>query len=72
VIADEFAFGGEGFQILTPANKPWDGLDVSDYLDDDCIVNIALLVKAYVNAALGPDSQLYKSINGIELKRPNK
>jgi hypothetical protein len=71
MIADEFAFRGEGFQILTAVNKSWDGLDVSDYLDAR-IVNIALLVKAYVRAALGPDSQLYKSIKGIEFKRPNK
>jgi hypothetical protein len=39
------------------------------YTNDDSIVNIALLVKAYVRAALGPDSQLYKSIKGIPFKR---
>lgn len=39
------------------------------YLDEDCIVNIALLVKAYVRAAFGPDSQLFKSIKGLEFKR---
>lgn len=39
------------------------------YLNDDCVVNIALLVKAYVRAALGPDSQLFKSIKGLQFKR---
>jgi hypothetical protein len=42
------------------------------YLDDDSIVNIALLVKAYVRAAFGPDSQTYKSVKGIPFKRPKK
>lgn len=42
------------------------------YLSDDCVVNIALLVKAYVRAALGPDSQLFKSIKGLEFKRRGK
>jgi hypothetical protein len=42
------------------------------YTDDDCIVNIALQVKAYVRAAFGADSQLYKSISGLEFKRPRK
>jgi hypothetical protein len=42
------------------------------YLSDDSVVNIALLVKAYVRAAFGPDSQLFKSIKGIEFKRPKK
>ena len=42
------------------------------YLSDDSVVNNALLVKAYVRAALGPASQLFKSIKGIEFKRPKK
>jgi|SRR5882724_319432 len=42
------------------------------YLNDDCVVNIALLVKAYVRAALGPDSQLFRQIKGLEFKRPKK
>lgn len=42
------------------------------YTNDDSIVNIAQLVKAYVQAALGRDSQLFKSIKGIEFKRPKK
>jgi hypothetical protein len=42
------------------------------YLNDDYVVNNALLVKAYVRAALGPDSQLFKSIKGLEFKRSKK
>jgi hypothetical protein len=57
------------FAALSVARGLRDGLL---YLDDDSIVNIALLVKAYVRAALGPDSQLYKSIKGIEFPRQGK
>jgi hypothetical protein len=39
------------------------------YLNEECVVNTALLVKAYTRAALGPDSQLFKSIKGLEFKR---
>ena len=41
------------------------------YTNDDCIVNTALQVKAYVRAAFGPNSQLFKSIKGLEFKRSN-
>jgi len=42
------------------------------YLDDYSIVNTALLVKAYVHAALGPKSQLYKQVKGLEFARQRK
>ncbi|HZE64674.1 MAG TPA: hypothetical protein VE056_12375 [Pyrinomonadaceae bacterium] len=42
------------------------------YLNDDCVVNAALLVKAYFRAAFGPNSQLFKQIKGLEFKRPKK
>ena len=42
------------------------------YLNEDCVVNNALLVKAYVRAALGPDSQLFKSIKGLKFDRQGK
>lgn len=42
------------------------------YLNDDCLVNNALLVKAYVRAALGPDNQLFKEIKGLEFRRSKK
>lgn len=39
------------------------------YLSDDSIVNTAKLVKAYVQAALGTASQLYKKIKGLRFDR---
>lgn len=42
------------------------------YTGADSIVNTALLVKAYVNGALGPSSQLNKQIKGLQFKRPKK
>ncbi|HEV7797672.1 MAG TPA: hypothetical protein VGO73_05935 [Pyrinomonadaceae bacterium] len=42
------------------------------YLSDDSIVNTAKLVKAYVQAALGSQSQLYKKIKGLEFTRQRK
>lgn len=42
------------------------------YLNDDSIVNTALLVKAYVKAALGTQSQLFKKIKGLKFSRSNK
>jgi hypothetical protein len=42
------------------------------YLNEDCVVNIALLVKAYVRAALGPDSQVFKQIKGLEFHRQGR
>lgn len=54
------------FAALSQARGLRDGLL---YLNDDSVVNTALLVKAYVRAALGADSQLYKQIKGLEFKR---
>lgn len=42
------------------------------YTNDDSVVNIAQQVKAYVRAALGPDSQLFKQIKGLDFRRPKK
>lgn len=42
------------------------------YLNEDCVVNIALLVKAYVRAAFGPNSQIFKQIKGLEFTRQGK
>jgi hypothetical protein len=41
------------------------------YLNADCVVNTALLAKAYVSGALGTSSQLYKQIKGLQFKRKN-
>lgn len=46
--------------------------DVVLYTGEDSVVERSKLVKAYVKAALGPDSALNKQIKGIEFKRPNK
>jgi hypothetical protein len=42
------------------------------YLNEGCVVKTALLVKAYVRAAFGPNSQLFKQIKGLEFKRSKK
>ncbi len=42
------------------------------YLDDDSVVNTAKLVKSYVQAALGSDSQLYKKIKGLKFVAAQK
>jgi hypothetical protein len=42
------------------------------YEKDDCVVNTALLVKAYVSAAFGNSSQLYKQIKGLKFDRAQK
>lgn len=57
------------FAPLSAARGIRDGLL---YTNENSLVNTALLVKAYVRAAFGPDSQLYKSIKGLEFKRPRK
>lgn len=42
------------------------------YTDEGSVVNTALLVKAYVRAALGPDTELFKQIKGLQFKKPKK
>lgn len=42
------------------------------YTNDDSVVNIALLVKAYVKAAFGIQSPLFKQIKGLEFRRSSK
>jgi hypothetical protein len=42
------------------------------YLNDDSMVSRAALVKAYVQAAFGRDSQLFKQIKGLDFRRPNR
>jgi len=42
------------------------------YLDDGSVVNTARLVKNYVQAALGSDSQLYKKIKGLKFVAAQK
>jgi len=42
------------------------------YEAEDSVVNTALLVKAYVSAAFGTSSQLYKQIKGLKFTRSPK
>jgi len=42
------------------------------YLDDDSVANTAKLVKNYVQAAMGTDSQLYKKIKGLKFVAAQK
>lgn len=42
------------------------------YTGEDSVVDIAKLVKAYVSAAFGTDSPLYKQIKGLEFRQQNK
>lgn len=42
------------------------------YLNDNCVVNTALLVKAYVSAAFGSQSQLYKAIKPLKFERKRR
>lgn len=46
--------------------------DVVLYTGEDSVVNIALLVKAYVSAAFGRQSPLYKAIKGLTFHRQGK
>lgn len=39
------------------------------YLNDDCVVNVALLAKAYVDSALGRNSSLSKQVRGLKFAR---
>lgn len=39
------------------------------YTDEDSVVNLAALVKAYVRGAMGPGSPLYKQIKGLNFGR---
>ena len=42
------------------------------YLNEDSVSNRALLVKAYVQAAFGRDSQLFQQIKGLDFRRPKR
>jgi hypothetical protein len=42
------------------------------YTGDDSVASIARLVKAYVSAALGTQSPLYKSIKGLKFERKRR
>lgn len=47
------------------------GRDQLLYEDEDCVINLAALVKAYVKGALGAANPLHKQIKGLEFKNNN-
>jgi hypothetical protein len=55
------------FVGLSQARATRDGLL---YANEGNVVDRAGLVKSYVAAAIGPDSQLYRQIKGLEFRRP--
>lgn len=57
------------FVAVAQARSLRDGLL---YTNDDSVVNIALLVKAYVKAAFGTQSPLYKQIKGLKFIRQTR
>lgn len=57
---------------FVPLSQARGARDAILYLDEDSVVNRAALIKAYVVAAFGRDSQLYKAIKGLEFRRSNR
>jgi len=57
---------------FVPLNQARGARDGILYLNDDSVVNRAALIKAYVAAAFGRNSQLYKAIKGLDFKRQNR
>lgn len=57
------------FVPLSQARGVRDGLL---YLNDDCVARRAGLVKAYVQAAFGRDSQLFKQIKGLDFRQTKR
>jgi hypothetical protein len=56
-------------QTFAPLNQARGLRDRLLYLDEDCVVNIALLAKAYVAGEFGTSSAIYKAIKGLKFKR---
>lgn len=57
---------------FVPLNQSRGVRDGKLYLDDDCVVNRALMVKAYVAGEFGTSSTLYKAISGLKFPRSRK
>jgi hypothetical protein len=72
LVADLDAKNNAVSAAFVPLNQARGARDRILYLDEDSVVNRAALVKAYVAAAFGRDSQLYKAIKGLEFKRQNR
>lgn len=72
LVADLDAKNNAVSSAFVPLNQARGARDRILYLDDDCVVNRAALIKAYVAAAFGRDSQLFKAIKGLAFVRPNR
>ena len=57
---------------FVPLSNSRAGRDALLYTDSDSIVDTAQLVKAYVAAAFGKDSTLYKQIKSLKFPRPRR
>jgi hypothetical protein len=56
-------------QSFAPLNQSRGRRDHMLYLDDDCVVNIAVLAKAYVAGEFGTTSALYRAIKPLKFLR---
>lgn len=72
LVADLDAKNTAVSQTFVPLSQAGGVRDGLLYLNDESVVNRAALVKAYVQAAFGRDSQLYKAIKGLDFKRQNR
>lgn len=59
-------------QTFVPLNQARGLRDRLLYLDDDCVVNIALLAKSYVAGEFGTTSALYRAIKALKFDRQRK
>lgn len=68
--ADELQAKNDGASsTFVPLNQARGVRDRLLYLDDDSVVNRALLVKAYIAGEFGTSSAIYKAVKGLEFKR---
>jgi hypothetical protein len=72
LVADLDAKNDAVSAAFVPLSQARGARDAILYLDEDSVVNRAALVKAYVAAAFGRDSQLYKAIKGLDFRRPHR
>jgi hypothetical protein len=72
LVADLDAKNTAVSQTFVPLSQARGVRDGMLYLNDDCVANRAALVKAYVQAAFGRDSQLFKQVKGLDFRRPKR
>jgi hypothetical protein len=72
VLADLDAKNNAVSTTFVPLSQARGVRDGMLYLNEDSVVNRAALVKAYVQAAFGKDSQLFAQVKALEFKRQNR